>query len=311
MSHDGSGTPELCDTANLKRIGTYAILAAGFLALAVGLWKARDDGFDALEHLPTADATVANMDFVALRRAGILSLLAAKPDSEELEYLSFIHETGFDYQKDLDHLTAAFMPDATYFIAQGRFDWARLENFAKSSGGGCYERLCHLPGSAPERRISFLPLRPNIMALAVSTDDLAAARLREPKPASKMQIPGDPVWVSIPASALKRTASVLPAVRLFAATVAGADRVILTLGPNPDGDYAARLEALCNSAQVAQTIAAQLTKVTSALKNAEGKKPQDDLAGVLLTGTFQQSNQKVFGYWPIRKGLLQNLAGGM
>ena len=34
-----------------------------------------------------------------------------------------------------------------------------------------------MQGSTPERRISFLPLRDDIMALAVSTDDLAATRL--------------------------------------------------------------------------------------------------------------------------------------
>jgi hypothetical protein len=300
-----------CDTANLKRIGTYAILSAGLLALAIGLWKAREDRFNALEHLPTADSTVASADLIALRRAGILGLLASNPGAEEPEYLSFVRATGFDYQKDLDKVTAAFTADATYLIVQGRFDWARLENFAQSSGGGCYERLCHLPGSTPERRISFLPLRPNIMALAVSTDDLAAARLRDVKASVMAPIPKDPVWISIPASALKRTASLVPAMRLFAATVAGADRVTLTLGPKDGGDYAARLEALCGSAQTAQTVAGQLTKVTLALKNAEGGKPQEDLAGVLVSGTFQQSKDKVFGYWPIRKGLFQNLAGGM
>ena len=295
----------------MRRIGTYAILAAGLAALAVGLWKARDDHFQALEHLPAADATVASVDLVTLRRAGILGLLAGNPGAEEPDYLSFVHETGFDYQKDLDHVTAAFTPDATYFIVQGRFDWARLESFAKSSGGGCYERLCHLPGSTPERRISFLPLRANIMALAVSTDDLAAARLRDQKTSFTLQIPKDPVWISIPASGLKRTASLVPAMRLFAATVAGANRVTLTIGPKQGGDYAARLEAICSSPQAAKTIAGQLTTVTSALKSAEGKKQPDDLAGVLLTGTFQQSNEKVFGYWPIRKGLFENLAGGM
>jgi hypothetical protein len=172
----------------LKRVGTYAILTVGFLALAVGLWKARENRFDPLEHLPTADATVASIDVGALRQAGILSLLASQPQTEEAEYLSFVQSTGFDYQKDLESVAAAFAPDATYFIVRGRFDWPKLEAFAKTGGGGCYERLCHLPGSVPERRISFLPLQPNIMALAVSTDDLGAARLRDAKTPSELRM---------------------------------------------------------------------------------------------------------------------------
>jgi len=289
----------------LKRLGTYAILAVGLIALGVGLWKAREDQFDSLVHLPTADATVASIDVGVLRTAGLLKVFAGSPQTEEPEYLSFVQSTGFDYQKDLDSVAAAFTKDATYFIVRGRFDWVRLEAFAKASGGGCYERLCHLPGSVPERRISFLPLRSNVMALAVSTDDLGAARLRDTRLQGDVGSSKDPVWVSIPASGLKRAAETVPGMRLFAATVAGADRVTLTLGPKAGGDYAARLEAICSSPKTAQTIAEQLKKVTAALKST------DPLAGVLLTGTFQQSNQKVFGYWPIRKGLFENLAGGL
>jgi hypothetical protein len=289
----------------LKRLGTYALLTVGLLALAIGLWKARQDRFDPLSHLPTADATVASIDVAALRRAGLLSVFAAKPQTEEAEYLNFVQSTGFDYQKDLENVAATFTSDATYFIVRGRFDWVKLESFAKANGGGCYERLCHLPGSVPERRISFLPLQSNVMALAVSTDDLAAARLRETRNAGDLQQLKDPVWISIPASGLKRATETVPGMRLFGATVAGANRITLTLGPKEGGDYAARLEAICASPKEAQIIAEQLKKVTAALKST------DPLAGVLLSGTFQQSNQKVFGYWPIRKGLFENLAGGM
>jgi hypothetical protein len=100
--------------------------------------------------------------------------------------------------------------------------------------------------------------------------------------------------------------------RLFAAAVSGADRVTLTLGPKDSGEYSARLEAVCASTKDAQAIAAQLSKVTSTLKEAASNgKASGDLAGLLVAGTFQQSDKKVFGYWPIRKGLLENLAGGI
>jgi hypothetical protein len=56
----------------------------------------------------------------------------------------------------------------------------------------------------------------------------------------------DPVWISIPASGLKRAAAAMPGMRLFAATVAGADRVTITLGPKAGGEFAAHLEAVCS-----------------------------------------------------------------
>ncbi len=280
---------------SLRRLGTYSILSIGLLALAAGLWKAHESSFDSLAHLPTAGATVVRIDVATLRRAGILKLFAAKPESEEPDYLSFVQSTGFDYQKDLDQITAAFAPNATYFIVNGRFDWARLESYARTSGGGCYERLCRLQGSKPGRRISFLPLQPNIMALAVSNDDLAATTLRDAHPNTTPALK-DPVWISIPASAFDRVSGIAPGLRLFASSVIGADRVTLTLGPNPSGDYAAKLEALCPTPKSAQTIAAQLTQIGAALKS---------------TATFQQSSQKVFGYLPIRKQDLESLAGGI
>jgi hypothetical protein len=107
----------------LKRLGTYAILAVGLLALAVGLWKAREERFDPLSHLPTADAMVASIDVGAIRKAGLLSVFTPKPQTEEAEYLNFVQSTGFDYEKDLDNVAAAFTHDAIYFIVRGRFDW--------------------------------------------------------------------------------------------------------------------------------------------------------------------------------------------
>jgi hypothetical protein len=279
----------------LKRYLTYAILCFGGLAIGVGLWKAHEERFDALAHLPVQDGTVASIDFQALRRAGVLKLIAGRPENEEPEYLSFVKASGFDYQKDLDSVAAEFAPGATYFIVRGRFDWTKLEEYAKANGGSCYERLCHLPGSVPERRISFLPLTPNIMALAVSTDELAAAKLRE-STGAKTPVLKDPVWISIPASAFQRTAVLAPGLRVFGAVFDGADRVILTLGGQNDGNFAAHLEALCSSAQTARTIAAQITQINKALKS---------------TAKVQQSNQKVLADWPILKSQLESLAGGL
>jgi hypothetical protein len=295
----------------VTRYGTYALLCAGLLGVGTGAWLALRPSFVPLDHLPTQNATVLSVDFSALRKGGLLSLLAAKPGLEEPEYRSFVQSSGFDYQKDLDAALVSFAPDATYLILRGRFDWPKLESYAKANGGGCYQELCHLPGSQPDRRISFLSLEHNLMALAVATDDLAAARLRERSPHSAVAIPSDPVWLSVPSSVLKQTASMPAGTKLFAAAVSGADRVVLTLG-GKDGGYAAHLEADCNSAKDAQAIAAELGKLTASLKDLVVKaNSSDELTRLLVAGKFQQTDKKVFGYWPIQKSLFENLAGGM
>ena len=109
-----------------------------------------------------------------MRRAGLLteSKVPLEPD-----YKSFLDGTGFDYRRDLDSVTATFSGSGNYYIARGRFDWKRLQEYVAKQGGSCYQDLCHVQGSTPERRISFLPLRNDVMALAVGTDDMAATRL--------------------------------------------------------------------------------------------------------------------------------------
>jgi hypothetical protein len=295
----------------VKRYGTYALLCAGVVGIAVGAWIGSRKTFIPLEHLPSKDATVLSVDFKALRKGGILSLLAAKPELEDPEYRSFVQATGFDYQKDLDSALVSFRSDATYFILRGYFDWAKLETYAKANGGSCYQELCHLSGSRPERRISFLPLGHELMGLAVATDDMAAARLRDLSSVREIDRSSDPLWLSVPSSALRQTAAMPAGTRLLASAVAGADRVMLTVGVK-DGNYAAHLEAVCRSAKDAQAMAAQLAKLTSVLKDAVGKtSTADQLTGVLVAGTFQQADRKVIGLWPIQKKLLENLAGGM
>ena len=79
----------------MKRTGTYALLTVALIAAAAALWFSIQNQFVPLEHIPTTDATVLSVDFNTLRKAGLLSLLAA-PGVEEPEYLSFIRSTGFD-----------------------------------------------------------------------------------------------------------------------------------------------------------------------------------------------------------------------
>ncbi len=267
-----------------------------------------------LQRLPPQDATVLFADFDTLRRGGLMKLLSPKTP-EEPDYRTFVSATGFDYRTDLDLVAASFGNDGEYFVARGRFDWKKLRAYAEAQGGSCQRNLCRMSGSTPERRISFLPLQSNLLALAVSTDSFAASRLAEATPGivQPLDPPRDPVWLSIPAESLK-TANQLPAgPRFFATALASADKILLSLGPQ-GGQLEARLAVTCRTSADAAALAAQLQHATALVRNLiaqENQKPDPkDLSGVLTAGVFEQSGRRVIGRWPLPSVFLESLAGG-
>lgn len=295
---------------------TYLILAVAGLAavfLAWNAWRNSHSLSDAemLTRLPTAGALVLSIDFDQIRHSGVYSELVGSKIMEDPDYLSFVRDSGFDYKRDLDNVVASFAPTGNFFVVRGRFDWKKLESFARQSGGSCYDQLCHLPGSAPDRRISFLPLAAGVMGLAVSTEDLAASQLQHTGPQRSISAPSRPVWLSIPGSALNRTAKSIPGASLLTQTITGVDDVMLTLGAN-GSDFSLRLEAQCHTTQDAANLTGQLKAFTSIFEGAmerEKKKPDPkDLTGVLTAGQFHQSDRAVYGEWTLPKLFLDNLA---
>src|SRR6185436_20824826 len=115
----------------------------------------------------------------------------------------FVRKTNFDYRRDLDSALVSFAPTGKYMLVRGRFDWKSLHAYAKEQGGSCVNAFCRMQGSAPERQISYFRVQSDLMGLAVSPDDYAARRLGESPSAPATEIPGDPIWLSIPASLLR------------------------------------------------------------------------------------------------------------
>src|SRR5580693_9155525 len=184
-------------TISRRQITLGIVLAAVLLAGTTAALKWNDaraftDTRVVLSRFPVEDAVVLNVDFAAVRGAGLLSDAKLPLESE---YKQFLDGTGFDYRKDLDEVTASFSKSGNFFIARGQFDWQKLRDYAAHQGGSCYQQLCRMPGSTPERRISFLPLRSDTIALAVSTDDLAATRLEKPGAPITSALPSAPVWI--------------------------------------------------------------------------------------------------------------------
>lgn len=188
-----------------------------------------------LRRMPVEDALVAYIDFSELRRGGVLQLLDGSKAGEDPEYQSFVRQTQFDYKKDLDAALVAFAPTGRFLLLKGRFDWKSLRAYVESQHGSCASEFCRMTGSTPERRISFFPLRSNLMALAVSPDESAALRLKSAASGRESQVPAAPVWLSIPTSMLKSGDSLPAGTRMFASGMERAETVTLAFAPEGHG----------------------------------------------------------------------------
>lgn len=290
-------------------ITAIAVVCLGAAALLYQVHATRSffEPAHLLSRFPVEDAAVLSADFAMLRKAGMLteSKTALEPD-----YRKFVDGSGFDYKRDLDAVTASFSASGNYYIARGRFNWPKLRAYAAQQGGSCYQDLCRMPGSTPERRISFLSLRSDTIALAVSTNDLAASRLTNEGAPVTANIPSAPVWLSLPGPALRGVTVGSGLEGIFTA-LEHTDRVVVTIQPS-GGGVEARMEASCKSATDAGVLASQLRLATNALRDAlTAQKQDDELAAMLKSGTFDETGSRVVGHWLVRKSLLDSLTAGI
>jgi hypothetical protein len=293
-----------------KALLAGAVVVVGASARGFYMWQ-RSRAFAPaalLERLPRQEAVLAYLDFKALRSGGILQLIGGAPSAEDPDYRAFVAKTRFDYKNDLDAVIAAFTPYGRYLLVKGRFDWKSLEAYVREQGGECSGGLCRMQGSTPQRKISFLPLRSDVMALAVAADDHAALLLKTAREPLAVKPPDAPVWISLSPGALKSSEN-LPA-QAGAFTQGIQDARAVTLAFAPEGKrLAARLEVLCRDARAATGAASQLTRATAML--AEGVAPQGakpeltGLAGILSAGSFRAEGRRIFGYWPIERAFLE------
>jgi len=293
-------------------MGVAAVCGASVWGVA--WYRSRSIGTAALlRRMPAEDALVAYIDFSELRRGGVLQLLDGSKGGEDPEYRSFVRQTQFDYQNDLDAALVAFAPTGRFLLLKGRFDWKSLRAYVESQGGKCVNALCRMTGSTPERRISFFPVRSNLMALAVSPDESAALRLESAVSGPDTQLPDAPVWLSIPTSVLKSGAGLPAGTRVFARGMERAETVTLAFAPEGQG-LAARLDVRCRDERDAADLASQLTSTTNLLRETmqrERQKPNPAaLSGVLTSGAFRNEGRRVLGYWPIERAFVENVLGG-
>jgi len=302
-----------------KRIALAALLAV-LLPVGGDVWfrfHSRRAFFDQkvlLSRFPAGDALAMSIDVALLRAAGMLEESPNQATTPlEPDYKQFLDGTGFDYKRDLDSVVASFSGSGNFFIARGRFDWGKLRAYAVQQGGSCYKDLCRIQGSKPERHISFLPLRDDAIALAVSTNDLAATRLAKTGQPITTAIPAAPVWISVPGSELRRQNALPPEMHFMLSALTSADRIVITVGPAGTG-IEAHMDATCRTQEDARILAGQLRSTTALLKEtlAQDKKVADDEVAALLTGgSFDQTDRQVTGRWPVKKSLFGSLTAGI
>jgi hypothetical protein len=214
-----------------------------------------------LSELPSDAPVIAYVDVAALRKlqnsplAAVLGLTSPGPQADR-EYAAFVRDTGFDYQRDLDHAGVAMWPagfgtpnnvlgdDRVLSIADGRFDQQKIKAYALRTGrattSGAHEVL-EVPGNPP---VSVEFLSPTRIALASGKN---ASTLLAAINASG-SVPRDPVLqsriervASAPIFAVARTAQ-LPV--SFYANFHNAPQLealirsiqALTLAGQPEGD---------------------------------------------------------------------------
>jgi hypothetical protein len=300
-----------------RRIVALSVAACAITA-AAGYWYHARGAAQApslVSYLPTANASLVYIDVDALRRSGILNLFTGSKAVEEADYQQFVNETKFDYRQDLDAIAAAFKDGKVYFALRGRFHWKNLKDYAARQGGSCHGDFCVVAGSQPNRRISFYPLRHDVLAMAISPDDFAAYQVASQSVnVVTLTPPKEPVWAVIPAGALPGMDSLPAAAKAYVPALQGAEQIVFSFGADPASQLQLGVQVTCKDAAAASALLTQFEGATNALRQGLSKdhrKPDPaDLSGVLVAGTFHRSERQVYGAWPIPKAFVDAITGG-
>ena len=297
-----------------------AAVAAAVIGVLLGVWgylyySSPYDAPRLVQCLPSDRALHLYLNVGLLRSGGILDLLAGSQGAEEPEYKKFVEETGFNYRTDLDAVAAAFRDGDNYFAVQGRFQWNRLADYARSHQGACEQSMCNMPASQPGKTISFALVRRDVLALAVAGDKQAARVIFPGLWRDPPKIPTVAIWLSAPPYVFADAKNLPAGLGPFRTQLEHARGTEFTLGPSPDSNkFDLRMTVQCATPDDAAKMATQLTSVTDLLKKMmERDKLQPsagDLSGVLVAGRFESKDEQVAGTWPIERTFIESLVSG-
>lgn len=301
----------------LRQVVVLSVMACLLAAGGGFYWSRRRASarpVDLVALLPAANASVVYIDVDAMRRSGILSLIAGTKTAEEPEYLQFVGETKFDYRQDLDAVAAAFKDGRVFFALRGHFHWDSLKEYALRQGGSCHKDFCVLSGSQPTRRISFYPVKSDVMAMAIGPDDFAAYQVTAQPARLALEPPKEPMWALIPAVALQRMDSLPAVAKAYVPALQGAEQIVFSLRADPSNQLQLGVQVTCTDATAASALLVQFENITNTLRQgltkAHQKADPADLGGVLVAGTFHRNEREVYGAWPIPRPFVDAISGG-
>lgn len=291
------------------------LLACAFAGAGVYWFRARKAAGPSglVAYLPTANASVIYIDVHALRQSGILNMLAGSKAAEEPDYQQFVRETKFDYRQDLDAVAAALKDGHIFFALRGRFHWKDLKDYAARQGGSCHNDFCVAAGSQPNRRISFYPLKPDVMAMAIGPDDFGAYQVTGDAGKLALAPPNEPLWALIPAVALQGIDSLPVAAKAYVPALRGAEQIVFSMSADRNSQLQLGLNVTCKDPAAASALLTQLEAITKALRELLARQRQKpdpgDFSGVLIAGSFRRDERQVYGEWPIPKAFMEAVAG--
>jgi hypothetical protein len=296
------------------RLLVAALVLIAAIGVAIGLWFTRYTGTDAAalaSYFPSRSAATVYLDVAAMRSSGILDKLVGSTVGEEREYRDFVQGTGFDYKRDLNQVALNSAGGVHYFVLEGRFDWDKLESYAKAQGGQCGSDGCHVQGSTPDRIVSFRRLRKNLMAMASAKDQSAAKAIdRRTQEQTGYSVPNAPLWAHVPVELVRSMPSYPSGTRLFAKALESADSALFTLTPAADG-FQLAADVACRTQEDAAILKAQLEGITGLLQKflrlEKQKASAADLSGILSAGSFERSGTHVKARWPVPRAFLDAL----
>ncbi|HTC90739.1 MAG TPA: hypothetical protein VK686_20690 [Bryobacteraceae bacterium] len=298
----------------LRQLVVLLLIACALAAAGVYWLRARRavHHSDLVGYLPTANASVVYIDVYTLRRSGILAMLAGSKAAEEPDYQQFVQATKFDYRQDLDAIAAAFKDGRIYFALHGRFHWANLKDYAILQGGSCHNDFCVIQGSQPNRRISFYPLKSDVVAMAIGPEDFGAYQITDHTHTMAPDQPREPVWAIVPSVVLQGMNILPAAAKSYVPALAGAEQIVFSIGADPAQQLQFGVHVTCKDATAASALLTQLEATTKTLRellaHQRPKPDASDLSGVLMAGTFRRDERQVYGIWPIPKAFLDAVA---
>ncbi len=269
-----------------------------------------------MQSLPTNGAVKLYVDIQKLRAGGALDLIAGKRAVEDPEYRAFAEQIGLDYRTDLDAIAVSFVNGGVYAAARGRFNWKKLEDYAKSQQGRCADHVCTMPASQPNKNTSYYPLNGNVLAIAVS-DAPEGVRIVSAGQSKGFSVPAAIIWVSAPGSSFQNPPIFVPGTRSFLTPLADSQEASFGVQPREFGkadELEIRMDVLSKSPDAATQLAGDLTSVTFELRHMLSldklAPPKSSLTSLLVSGHFEAHQSRVTGTWPLDLAVVEALASG-